>query len=189
MFATNVDVSGSVSSSRVTATYGYSGNAAYFENTGSSETCVAIRAKSNGWAGYFDGDVYLKNNYQSSDSRLKKDVQTIDGALGKVLKLRGVSFYWKNKAELGADSTYAHNDTKKHIGVIAQEIEQEFPELVKTDASGYKTVEYSSIAPILIEAVKELKAEKDELQAEKDALEAKVEKLEAQMKEILEKLK
>ncbi len=163
--------------------------AGYFENTSGSDG-IALSAKSNnGWAGYFEGNVYLSNSYSSSDSRLKKDVQTIDGALGKVLKLRGVSYYWKNKAEMGADSAYAHNDTEKHIGVIAQEIEQEFPELVKTDHHGYKTVEYSAIAPILIEAVKELKAEKDALQAEKDALEAKVEKLEAQMQEILEKLK
>ena len=176
---------------------------AYATGSGKSgnvkNTNYAIYAKASGnnaysYAGYFEGDIEVSGTIYgsvsgSSDSRLKKDVQTIDGALGKVLKLRGVSYYWKNKAEMGADSAYAHNDTEKHIGVIAQEIEQEFPELVKTDHHGYKTVEYSAIAPILIEAVKELKAEKDALQAEKDALEAKVEKLEAQMQEILEKLK
>ena len=128
-----------------------------------------------------------------SMARLKKDVQTLSGALDKVLKLRGVSFYWKNREEMaaakGVDSLEYNFDSNKHIGVIAQELEQEFPELVRTDDDGFKSVEYSNIAPILIEAVKELKAEKDELKAEKDALEVKVEKLEAQMKEILEKLK
>ena len=59
---------------------------------------------------------------------------------------------------------------------------------MKTNENGFKSVDYTKITPVLIEAVKELKAEKDALKAEKDALEAKVEKLEAQMKEILEKL-
>ncbi|MBO7495579.1 MAG: tail fiber domain-containing protein, partial [Salinivirgaceae bacterium] len=125
--------------------------------------------------------------WNSSDARLKKDVQTLNGALDKVLKLRGVTYYWKSNEERG-DSIYLHLDNKKHIGVIAQELEQEFPELVNTGRGGYKTVEYATLAPVLIEAIKELKAEKDELKAEKDALEAKVEKLEAQMQEILEKL-
>ena len=101
----------------------------------------------------------------------------------------------KNKEEMAAakgvsvDKFDYGYDNKKHIGVIAQELEAEYPELVNTDGDGFKSVDYSAITPVLIEAVKELKAEKDELQAEKDALEAKVEKLEAQMQEILEKLK
>ena len=133
---------------------------------------------------------------------MKKDVQQLNGALDKVLKLRGVSFYWKNREEMAAakgvpaDSLDYNYDSKKHIGVIAQELEAEYPELVLTDVDGFKSVSYSTLTPILIEAVKELKAEKDELKAEKDALEAKVtaqdkkiEELEAQMREILEKLK
>ena len=63
-------------------------------------------------------------------------------------------------------------------------MEAEFPELVNTDDDGFKSVEYSNIAPILIEAVKELKAEKDELKAEKDALQTKVDNLEQQMAEM-----
>ena len=144
---------------------------------------------SNGQAG---GTTAWANN---SDARLKKDVQQLTGALDKVLKLRGVTYYWKNKEEMAAakgvpsDSLDYGYDNKKHIGVIAQELEAEYPELIHTDGDGFKSVEYSTLTPILIEAVKELKAEKDELKAEKDALEAKVEKLEAQMREILEKLK
>ena len=95
-----------------------------------------------------------------------------------------------------ADSMYYGYDNKKHIGVIAQEIEQEFPELVKTDIDGFKTVDYVGITPILIEAVKELKAEKDELettvakqQKENEAMRQEIDELKAQMREILEKMK
>ena len=159
---------------------------------------IALRTKSPAttacWAAYFDGDVkvtsYLYGSlYSGSDARLKKDVQTIDGALDKVLKLRGVSYYWKNKEELGADSTMFNFDNKRHIGVIAQELEIEFPELVKDDKEGIKTVEYSGLAPILIEAIKEQQQIITTLQSEKDAQQKEIEELKAQMKEILEKLK
>ena len=126
----------------------------------------------------------------SSDLRLKKDVQTIGGALDKVLKLRGVTYYWKNREEMAAakgistDNLKYGFDDKKHIGVIAQEIEQEFPELINTDADGFKTVDYSAIAPILIEAMKELKAEKDELQTTVTSQQAKIDNQQQQIDEL-----
>jgi len=54
-------------------------------------------------------------------------------------------------------------NTDKQLGVIAQEIEPIYPELVKTDDKGYKSVDYARITPILIEAIKELKREVDGL--------------------------
>ena len=153
------------------------------------------------WAGYFKGNVKVEGTVtESSDARLKKDVQTISGALDKVLKLRGISYYWKNMEEMAAakgvpaDSSDYCYDSRKHIGVIAQEIETEFPELVSTDDKGFKSVEYTAIAPILIEAVKELKAEKDALeakldkqQAENEAMKARMEKMEKMLEELLKK--
>lgn len=165
-------------------------------NTGSNYGLYGEAANgANNYAVYATGNIrYTGGCSKDSDKRLKKDIQTIDGALDKVLKLRGVTYYWKNREEMAAakglpaDSLRYGYEQGKQIGVIAQEIEEVFPELVETDSEGFKAVDYVSIAPILIEAIKELKAEKDELKAEKDALEAKVEKLEAQMQQILEKL-
>jgi hypothetical protein len=112
--------------------------------------------------------------------RLKKDVETINGALDKVLQLRGVSYYWKSKEEMAAargkdvgNFSYGFG-SEKQIGVIAQEIEEVLPELVVTDNEGFKAVKYENLTPVLIEAIKELKAEKDELKAEKDALDEKM---------------
>jgi hypothetical protein len=85
-----------------------------------------------------------------SDKRVKENIQTIDNSLEKVIKLRGVEF---NK--IGED--------KKSIGVIAQEIEKILPEVVREDDKGMKSVAYGNITGILIEAIKELKAEIEEL--------------------------
>ena len=94
------------------------------------------------------GDLVATGNVTAySDARLKTDVDTIENALDKVTKLRGVS--------------YTKVDTdQRGIGVIAQEIEEVLPEVVQDGA--YKSVAYGNIVGVLIEAIKELKAELDE---------------------------
>ena len=87
-----------------------------------------------------------------SDARLKTDVDTIENALDKVTKLRGVSYTKLDTQERG-------------IGVIAQEIEEVIPEVVQDGA--YKSVAYGNIVGVLIEAIKELKSEIDELKGGK----------------------
>jgi hypothetical protein len=67
-----------------------------------------------------------------------------------VRRLRGVSFEWREDLQPGHSG--------KDLGVIAQEVEQVFPELVHTDARGYKMVNYAGLIAPLIEAVKELDA-------------------------------
>jgi hypothetical protein len=85
-----------------------------------------------------------------SDIRWKKNIVPIDNALMRVMQLRGVTYNWK--ADEFKDKNF---ETTTQIGLIAQEVEKIFPELVKTDANGYKSVEYSKVVAILIQAVKE----------------------------------
>ena len=85
-----------------------------------------------------------------SDDSLKTNVQVIDGALGKVEAIRGVTF---ERIEDGSVST----------GVIAQELKAVLPEAVHTDAEGVHSVAYGNITGLLIEAVKELSAQVAEL--------------------------
>ena len=87
-----------------------------------------------------------------SDDSLKTNVQVIDGALGKVEAIRGVTF---ERIEDGSVST----------GVIAQELKEVLPEAVHTDANGVHSVAYGNITGLLIEAVKELSAQVEELKA------------------------
>lgn len=102
-------------------------------------------------SGTYTGDFSATGNITAySDSRLKKDVKTIEGALDKTKALRGVEF------------TRIADDAKS-IGVIAQELEAVLPELVLTDDEGMKSVNYAQITGLLIEAVKELSAKVDEL--------------------------
>lgn len=93
------------------------------------------------------GDVIA---YNSSDKALKKNITVIDSALTKIDKISGVRFTWDSEKQ----STYTGDD----IGVLAQEIEEILPEAVTTREDGYKAVKYEKIIPLLIQAIKELKA-------------------------------
>ena len=88
-----------------------------------------------------------------SDARVKDNVKTIDNALKKVTKLRGVS-YTRNDTE----------DKSTKIGVIAQEILKVVPEVVNKDNEGKYSVSYGNIVGVLIEAIKELEARVKELE-------------------------
>ena len=119
-----------------------------------------------GWSGDWSTD-------QSSDQRWKKDIKTLDNSLSKIAALRGVSYQWRQ------DEFPDKNFSKgAQIGVIAQEIEQIFPELVSEDDQGYKSVSYASLVAPLIEAVKALKQQNESQQAAIDDLAARLDALE-----------
>ena len=102
-------------------------------------------------------------NVSPSDVRLKKDIVTIANALEKVASLRGVHFRWRSGKRA--------ND--QQIGLIAQEVEAVFPEVVSADEQGYKSIAYDKLVAPLIEAIKELKIENDKLRQRIEALERK----------------
>ncbi len=93
---------------------------------------------------------------QSSDSRLKKDIHPLENSLEKILRINGYQYYWKESSR----------SSDLQSGVLAQEVEQQMPELVTTDAEGMKAVNYSGLLPYLVEAIKELKQENDLLRKE-----------------------
>ncbi|MFM7708696.1 MAG: tail fiber domain-containing protein, partial [Gammaproteobacteria bacterium] len=86
----------------------------------------------------------------TSDARFKTNVQAITDALSIVRRLQGVSYDW-NRAAFPERNFSA----RPQIGVIAQEVEQVLPELVSTDAQGYKSVNYMGLIPVLIEGMKQ----------------------------------
>ena len=121
--------------------------------------CLGVGGAAPGTSGeiWAYGDVVA--NY-SSDKRLKKNIKPISGALDKLLQISGVKFDWIEKKEV-------HSHKGHDVGVIAQEIEEVLPEVVATRDNGYKAVNYEKIVPLLIEAIKDLKAEVDELKKSK----------------------
>ena len=100
---------------------------------------------------YVNGDIaYTGSIYDVSDKRYKKNIKTINNALLKVEKIRGVTF------------NFRINEFKKlnfpkgmQYGFIAQEIKEVVPDLVSKDDNGYYSVNYVKMVPILTEAIKE----------------------------------
>lgn len=118
----------------------------------------------SGYSVYVYGSIYATDNvFAYSDRRKKRDVTTIENALDKVLKLRGVTYY-----RIDAEP---ENINRKETGVIAQEVDEVFPEVVKySKSSDEYGVAYGNMAGIFIEAIKDLKKELDELKTELNML-------------------
>jgi hypothetical protein len=93
-----------------------------------------------------------------SDKRLKENIKPIESALDKVMKLQGVTFDWKQKEDVILD-------IKEDIGFIAQDVQKVVPELIRENSNGLLSMRHQGMAPILLEAIKELKAEIDLLKS------------------------
>ena len=116
--------------------------------------------------------------YGSSDKRLKTNINTIENAVEIVQQLRGVRFNWNEEAR----KINEHVDLeKKEIGVIAQEVEEHLPEIVKKGLSNYKAIRYEKITPLLIEAIKE---QQQQIHAQQQQIKAQ----QQQINEILNRL-
>ena len=100
----------------------------------------------------------------TSDVKLKENIKPLEGSLNKILQLQGVSFNWKNNG-VG------------NIGLIAQDVENVYPELVQTSSDGIKSVEYGNLVAPLIESVKEQNRRVDEQQKQIDELKREIERL------------
>jgi hypothetical protein len=104
----------------------------------------------------------------SSDLRLKTKIKPLLNALKRIEGLRGVTFSWK-------DPKPGNHKEEKQIGLIAQELERVFPELVTTGKNdGYKSVDYGRFSAVLLEAVKELDSNYEDLEKRVKDLEEKL---------------
>ncbi len=118
---------------------------------GSTITAMTLDMSAAG-AATFNADVTA-----FSDARLKDNIETIPNALEKVCAMRGVNF------------TRNDNNDQPGTGVIAQEIQEVFPVVVKEndDEDNTLSVSYGNLVGVLIEAIKELKEEINELKGER----------------------
>lgn len=102
------------------------------------------------------GDITSGPLSQWSDRRIKKDIVRLDQSLEKLTRLNGYSYKYNEKA------AFTTTD-KKYLGLIAQEVQREFPELVQEGGDGHLTLDYIGLIPVLIEAIKEQQVEIDAL--------------------------
>ncbi len=101
--------------------------------------------------------VWCRDVNEVSDERAKTNIRGISGALDKVTQLRGVAFEWKGGA--------ARGQTANRLGLVAQEVRQVVPEAVTVNERG-AALSTSALMPLLIEAIKELKAENQQIREE-----------------------
>lgn len=117
------------------------------------------------------GTIQALSVEEVSDARLKTNIAELHNVLEKVTKIRGVSFE-RNHVYKQMDKPTG----KRELGVLAQEVETMFPELVTTwGEENYKAVNYGRLTAVLIEAIKELQAEKN---TQVTALETRLSRLE-----------
>jgi hypothetical protein len=124
------------------------GNDNSFSTTGNISAGGQVRA---------GGDVI---SYYTSDETLKTNIVKIDSALSKVNSLDGITFNWNEDAK----EKYEKDVNVREAGVIAQQVQQVLPEVVKTREDGTLAVKYEQMVPLLIEAIKELTSQVKDLQ-------------------------
>ncbi|MBI4218261.1 MAG: tail fiber domain-containing protein [Elusimicrobia bacterium] len=114
----------------------------------------------------------------SSDARLKKNIKQLEGSLGKLLSLRGVTYEWKEPEKHG-------NLTGTRLGMIAQDVEKVFPEWVGTDSAGYKSLTVSGFEALTVESFRELNQENDRLEERNRKLQERLRLLKEAVKQKL----
>jgi hypothetical protein len=159
-------------------------------SSGSNRAIAGQTLSSTGYAGYFTGPVGSRNFFQrnvgigttnpgfllhvngdaakpgggswssTSDLRLKQNINDLHGSLNALLALRGVSFEYIDAEEI-------HELPGQRLGMIAQEVEEVFPDWIHEGEDGFKRLTYRGFEAVVVEAMRELREEKD---AEIDAL-------------------
>lgn len=145
-------------------------------DAGVDHVVFAYRFNSNNVT--FTGSVFKPGGgsfSNSSDRRLKKEIKELDGSLDKMLKLRSVSYRYKEPEKLYASD-------RPYDGFIAQEVEEVFPEWVSEGPEGMKQLSITGFESLTVQAIRELREEKDAQIAERDEtiknLEERLSKLE-----------
>mgnify|MGYP001198845614 FL=1 len=121
-----------------------------------SSNGLAGANSSNAFIVNYDGTATLSGDLTiNSDSRLKSNIVTLGSTLSRLLLIDGKSY------------TMKANESISKIGLLAQEVQAAFPELVKTadNSDGTLSVNYQGMIPVLLNAIKEQQAQIDELKA------------------------
>jgi len=145
-------------------------------------------------AGFFNGDVWRTGNDNfSSDRKLKSDIKPLVNSLTKIMKLKPSTYMFKTE-----EFKEMHLPKGPQMGLIAQELEEVFPELVTTapevvmdDGKGgsrlihpeYKAVQYISLIPVLINAIQEQQKQISEKQTQDQLMQDKIAGLEKHLED------
>ncbi len=136
---------------------------------------------------YIDGTILSSGNGSFSDRRLKEGIVIIENPLEKLISLSGYNYEFRPTDEFSFPKG-------QQIGVIAQELKEVFPELVREQPNGYLSVNYDGLIPVAIEAIKEQQTIIEthestiaELKTDNDAQQAQIDKLTDLVNQLLAK--
>jgi hypothetical protein len=116
------------------------------------------------------GNITYNGAISPSDKRLKKDINPIEkNVLDKIHYLGSYSYFWRQD-----EFPDKYFTADQQIGLMAQELEEQFPALVKTGGDGFKSVNYNGFTAVLLEAVKELNDKVEKLESENRLLQAEL---------------
>jgi hypothetical protein len=151
--------------------YGYASSSTgqnfggFFKANGEEGAAVYADGTSTTWAGFFLGDVNITESLTvngvnvTSDSRFKKNISQIENTLSFLEKINVYTYNWNS--EKYPERNFKND--KLQYGVLAQELEEVYPDLVKTDKDGYKSVDYIKLSVLTLQAVKELEKQNHDL--------------------------
>lgn len=126
------------------------------------------------------------SNYLTySDSRIKENVKTLQDPIAKIKMIRGVSYDLKESFFTRNGQPRNANERFNQIGLIAQDVEKVFPQLVHTNKdSGLKTVGYMGLIPVLVEGMKQQQTEIENLQQQNQQLLMAINKLKKRVEQL-----
>jgi hypothetical protein len=118
------------------------------------------------------GNILASGTITPSDIRYKKNIQPIQSPIEKLAQLNGVTYKYRKEEfpQMGFTD-------KEQIGLIAQEVEKVFPQLVVTDNKGYKAVDYVKLVPVLLEGIKVQQSELIQQQSVNRSLQDQIDEL------------
>ena len=122
----------------------------------------------------YNGNIRVSGAIASnSDGRLTQNIVPLSDILSKLDQLRGVSFEW-NKVS----TSIGNKEGERGIGMIAQEVQKVYPELVVVSKDGYLSIDYGKFTVVLLQAVKELQSQVSARQDQINALQERIKTLE-----------
>ena len=141
-------------------------------NPGYPTLFVSNINSSAAYALYVVGNAYITGSWSGSDERWKKNIIPMSNVLDKVMQLDPVHYEWRTR-----EFPEMNFSDGEQMGVIAQQTEKIFPELVKTDNKGYKAVAYDKLSVVAISAIQQQQKEITELRSQVQLLQQENEKL------------
>lgn len=171
----------------------------FAQGNGGSNSNYGILAQATGnnaWAGYFNGDVMCGSTYFSSDRKLKTDIAPLTGSLHKLMQLKPSTYKFRTE-----EFPNMYLPKAPQIGLIAQDLEQVFPDLIRNNPEEtkmengqkiivhpeFKAVQYIELIPVLIGGIQEQQTAITDLNKTIESLKTLVSSQQQQINDLLSK--